>query len=368
MAAARRRQGQHHDLEPNLYHYDGYYKYKHPGTGKFHGMGTDKRKANTAARKLNAMLISGSDLTRRVMTEGATHFGQLLARYKDEYLPTKKLKDRTLTETGYRLDKLERDLNNMLVMDMSVKFVADYLDTNFSNNAYVKFRTLLVDIFRFCITKGLTDENPVESTLAIAAEDKKRRPLSLEWYQAIHALAEPWLQNAMDFGLVTLQRRSDLCDAKFDDIEDGYLKMVASKTEKFGNRSYLKIKVDGGLADVIKRSRASGIVSPFIIHRRPEKLYKSKDKAHWSQIRGEHLSKEFAAVRDLVPDIARLKPEERPTFHEIRSLGGHLYLEAGFTKEYVQSLMAHSTEKMTAHYTDQHEPEWVKLEDSLRVF
>ena len=33
---ARRRLGVNHDLEPNLYQFDGYFKYKHPQTGKFH--------------------------------------------------------------------------------------------------------------------------------------------------------------------------------------------------------------------------------------------------------------------------------------------------------------------------------------------
>jgi integrase len=72
-------------------------------------------------------------------------------------------------------------------------------------------------------------------------------------------------------------------------------------------------------------------------------------------------------VRDLVPEIAKLKPEQRPTFHEIRSLGGHLYLHAGFTEEYVQTLMAHSTAKMTAHYTDRHEPEWVTINGAINI-
>lgn len=359
---ARRRLGINHDLEPNLYQFDGYFKYKHPQTGKFHGMGKNKKAANTAARKLNAILIQGSDLTHRVISDGANHFSDVLERYRKEYLPTKKLKERTLSETEYRLNRLERDLSKMLVIDMSVRFMADYLDNGFKSNAYVKMRGLLVDIFRFALTKGIVDDNPVESTLAKAAEEKQRMPLSHEWYKAIHALAEPWLKNAMDFGLVTLQRRGDLCLAKFDDVKDGYLQIISRKTESFGNRSFLKIKVDGGLADVVRAARTSGIASPYIVHRRPEKVVASKDKTHWTQVRPEILSKEFAALRDLVPEIAKLKPEQRPTFHEIRSLGGHLYLQAGFTEEYVQTLMAHSTAKMTAHYTDRHEPEWTIVE------
>ncbi|WP_233081662.1 tyrosine-type recombinase/integrase, partial [Rheinheimera soli] len=85
----------------------------------------------------------------------------------------------------------------------------------------------------------------------------------------------------------------------------------------------------------------------------------------WTQVRPEILSKEFAAVRDLVPEIAKLKPEQRPTFHEIRALGGHLYLQAGFTADYVQTLMAHSTAKMTAHYTERHELRWTACDGTI---
>ena len=41
---------------------------------------------------------------------------------------------------------------------------------------------------------------------------------------------------------------------------------------------------------------------------------------------------------------------ERPTFHEIRSLGGRLYEEQGYKKKYIQALMTHSDEKMTEVY------------------
>ena len=46
---------------------------------------------------------------------------------------------------------------------------------------------------------------------------------------------------------------------------------------------------------------------------------------------------------------------------------GHLYLEAGFTKEYVQSLMTHSTENMTAHYSDRHESQWKQCDLVLKI-
>ncbi|MDX1538866.1 tyrosine-type recombinase/integrase [Arsukibacterium sp.] len=364
---ARKRKERNRNLERNLYAQGGYYKYKHPQTGKFHGMGSDMKAANVAARKLNAMLMDGSDLVHRVIAEGATQFGQLLQRYRDEFVPTKKLKPSTLAITEYRLNRLELDLSKMLVCDMSVKFVADYLDKGFKNNAYIKMRGQLVDIFRYGLTKGIAEDNPAESTLAKAADTKQRQALPLELYKQIYAGAPEWLQIAMDFALITLQRRGDICESKHENVKGDYLELIQRKTEKHGHRAFLRIKVSQSLQEILQRSRRSGIASPYIIHRRPERLYASKAKTHWSQVLPETLSKEFAYYRDLVPAIAALPAEQRPTFHEIRALGGHLYLQAGFAEEYVQTLMGHSTAKMTAHYTDRHEPEWTECQAELRI-
>ncbi|QEW06322.1 tyrosine-type recombinase/integrase [Nitrincola iocasae] len=364
--AARIRSNKNRDLEPNLYESGGYYKYRHPQTGKYHGMGSDRKKANVAARKLNAMLIPTNDLVSRVITEQSVLFGEIITRYRKEYLPTKKLKPRTLEEVTYRLNRLERDLKDKRVDSMSIKVIADYLDENFQNNAYIKFRGLLSELFRFGATKGLCDTNPAENTLAKVADDKKRRPLTREWYNAIYAHADDWLKVAMDFALITLQRRSDLCAAKFDDIRDGHLHLIQQKTEKHGLRAHLRIRVVSSLDNVIKRSRQSGIASPYIIHRRPVRIRRSKSLVHWSQIRPETLSKEFAKARDKVPEIAQLPISQRPTIHEVRALGGHLYFEAGFPDEYVQTLMGHSTLKMTHHYTDRH-IKWTVCEAALPI-
>ncbi len=57
---------------------------------------------------------------------------------------------------------------------------------------------------------------------------------------------------------------------------------------------------------------------------------------------------------------------QRPIFHEIRALGGALYLEQGFSKEYVNLLMRHTSQKMTDEYTDQHQ-NWTECEASLEL-
>lgn len=146
---------------------------------------------------------------------------------------------------------------------------------------------------------------------------------------------------------------------KFDDIEsfpDGsqYLKIVQEKTEKHGERAFLRIRIGTELEGLIKKGRLMIPVSPYIIHYRPSRKVKSKDRDHWTQLRGDYVGKHFEKLRDLVPEIKALPTEEKPVFHGIRALGGALFLQNGYSDEYVNLLMGHTTMKMTDHYTEQH--------------
>lgn len=58
--------------------------------------------------------------------------------------------------------------------------------------------------------------------------------------------------------------------------------------------------------------------------------------------------------------------DERPTFHEIRGLGGSLYLDAGYSEEFVNLLMGHTSMRMTKGYTDQHQ-EWTECRADLPI-
>lgn len=65
-----------------------------------------------------------------------------------------------------------------------------------------------------------------------------------------------------------------------------------------------------------------------------------------------------ARLRDRVPDIARLEPRQRPTFHEIRSRGSKLLEDTGAGLGEIQVPMGHADESMTQHYLDDHGIRW----------
>jgi hypothetical protein len=102
------------NLEDNLYQNEVkgkiYYRYKHPITGKLHGMGSDKRKANTAARVLNQRLMQSDCLVGHVLGINHRDMNYAIGRFREDILPGKKLAAGTLKNYNYRLDRIGEDI------------------------------------------------------------------------------------------------------------------------------------------------------------------------------------------------------------------------------------------------------------------
>jgi integrase len=368
--APRRRSPQHKNLPENLYlvgpNRSGY-RYKHPQTGKMHGMGSDKVKAIAAAKKLNAILIKPADLVKAVLHDNEESISACVNRYRKERQSSEDMAPATVKLENYRLNAITKELGHYLANELTVKICADWLDS-FQGNAYTKHRGTLVKVFRFAVSKGLMNENLAEKTLTSPrnSEKKIRQVLSKPQYDLIYDKAPDWLKIAMALALITLQRRGDIVRARYSDLEGGVLQVIQAKTEKHGYRAFLKIKSGDALLNVVKKSRDIIPLCPFIIHRLPKRRVPFLGQEHHAQITGEYLGKEFKKVRDSVPEIKDMPAAQRPTFHEIRALGGSLYLEQGFSKEYVNLLMGHTSQKMTDEYTDQHQ-NWTECEASLKL-
>jgi len=173
----------------------------------------------------------------------------------------------------------------------------------------------------------------------------------------------------MDFSLLTLQGLNKIVTAKFEfeNKAENTLRIIRQKTDK-NEWAFLEIEISTDLAEVIKRCRSSGIASPFIIHHKPIRRNPDQSKDHWSQILPNYLGQELRKIRDSLDELAAIPPHARPTFHEIRSLGSHLYDIQGYSDEgYVQPLMGHSDVDMTRKYQAGHEIKWVKVKAELSL-
>lgn len=360
--APKKRLDKNKDLPINLYHKGGErWQYRHPKTKDLMGFTASREKAIEVAIRANRRLMLQADPLEKILSPGANTVTDLCLRYQQERQPLLELAKSSLDNENYRLKKISAELGGLLVTDVDVQVLAEWLDENFKGSPYVKHRGTLAKLFDFAIAKGLYKKefNPASATLTAPKQDTKpeRTPLKKEWFDAIRAEAPEWLQLMMDIALITLQRRGDLCNMKFTDIEtaptgERYLKVIQEKTEKHGERAFLRIQIGDTLDEKIKQARNMAPVSPFIIHRLPKRKVKSKEREHFAQLRGDYVGKQFEKLRDVVPEIAAMPVSKKPVFHGIRALGGALYLQAGYSDEYVNLLMGHTTQKMTDHYTE----------------
>ncbi|MCX4025089.1 tyrosine-type recombinase/integrase [Endozoicomonas sp. SM1973] len=318
------------------------------------------------------MTLNHEVVIRNVLGLNSRKLKDVIEKFKDEILPNKELKPRSLEGMMYRLNRIERDIGDWELHKINTQKIAFYLDTHFKGDSYKQHRSVLSQLCRLAMVKGWMKENPVEATLSTFQGEiikKQRSRLNLEQYQAIYQLAEPWLQIAMDLALITLQRRSDLLQLKFTDIKDGRLYLIQSKTEKHGDAARLSIGIGKTLLEIIQRARSTGVLSPLLIHRKP--IHRERKhlnaKEHWTAVTPRYLTDAFVTARDKTHLFSDIPKSSRPTFHEIRSLGGYLYEQQGWSKANVRALMGHTSEKMTEHYLQGHEERWTLVEADLKV-
>lgn len=230
--------------------------------------------------------------------------------------------------------------------------------------------SLIAQILRHAVSDGKLAENFAEKIVKRDLEKKSRQRLELTDYIEIYEAAPAWLQGAMELALNVFQRNADLRTLRFDDVkDDGFLYLIQSKTRKHGKSAYLRIPVSiptvlslaghATLEDIIRSCRDE-IACPFVLHKRPERRRRSKDKTHWAQLGPKDLSKGFAEVRDSLERFRKMPKTQRPTFYECVSLGMHLREGDGWSKEAIRKLKGHATARMTQNYLDGHD--WTTVE------
>jgi hypothetical protein len=356
MKVARRRKASNRTLPPNLYlGSHGHYKYRRPDTGKYYSLGTDRNEAVSAAKQLNSMLMSGRDLVEKVIG-GSCLFSNFIDQFESKVMPERNLAIQTINEYKRKFIYIIKDLGKKPVDEISVLDIAEFLK-QFPPVLSNRYRSLLSLIFKYAVAHGVCNDNPANKTISRKIY-KKRKRLTIEGYAAVYEKADQWLKNAMEIGLHTLQRCEDIINLKFTDIKDGYLYVIQQKTKKHGDKAYIRAKIEISLQKIIDRCKDS-MLSPYLIHRRPDRLSKqnakAKSKKHYTQVTAEYLSKAFSAIRDQLGMFSKMDPDERPTFHEIRALGIKLYKEAGKDP---QKLAGHFNSKMTEKYLEGHGINW----------
>ncbi len=345
-------------LPENLYVEGGRYRYRNPETGERKWLGPDRARAFELAQKANLVIAA-----RRVALAapvGVT-IGHGVAMYRENVVPQKPWDTGTKANHLYRLAVIERAMGARQIATTDRVYLADWLSSRASSgDLHNKWRAELVDLWRYFIARKWCDVNEADATLkrstsAKLVENRKQRTrLDLAGFWAIHdhELAEPCLRIAMELSLVLLQARAEVCAMRTGDFRDGWLYVIRDKTAADSDMAFIRIRVDAQLEDIKRRAFADGIHTDYLVHRRSkrERTQARQSKPHWAAIRPAWLTKHFAAVRDATGRWARLEPRQRPTFHEILSLGARLYRDAGFEKAHIQALKTHSDPSTTDIY------------------
>ena len=327
------------------------YRYRNPVSGKRTRLGSNRRAAIEAAKTLNSQLVP------------AETFGDWLQIYETEILPSRRHKrtgepysQTTIREYTRMLRQIRQSMGSRDAREIDRRQIADFL-ARYPKTASNRYRTLLLSVFKHAIARGWADESPVAGTIA-HTEVVERRRLSLGDYEAIHEAAAPWFRRAMEGALLTLQPRQVLAGLRFDAESDGWLYVIRGKTRRQG-RGHIRIEVTPNIADWLARCR-DDLLSPYVIHREPVRRRREymEQKAHWTAVTPEMLSREFQRLRDEVGVGSDLATGQRPTFHEIRALGADVYRDQGVPETVIQRLMGHASERMTQAYLDGHGVRW----------
>lgn len=364
---SRRRNPENAGLPANLTVNGKYFKYRNPITGKSKSWNVSRAEAITAARILNEKLASvvaqklvDGVLRRKTKSHSVK---DVITGFRLEWLPEKNLKDSTLHNMEFKLAKYEREIGNKVFPELNVADLRVYFQA-LSKSAYVKHRQLWIELYRYAISVGIVPigHNVAEATMLKTEPPRRRMRLTLEQFRAIRGKAPDWLQIAMDFSLLSLQPREIAAVVRLSDLQNGFMRVIRGKTG-----DHIEIECGSGVLEVFERARRTGIASPFVVHRLPKRRRRADMNAreHWTQVMPDYISRAFkraAEATGLFDDIPR---DIWPTFHELRSLGGILYKKAGYTKEQINLLRGHESDKMFDLYEEGHGIVWKKATAGL---
>jgi len=353
---ARPRSAANRGLPQNLHLHSpsGLYRYKHPVKGTYTYLSRDRAECIAAAKKLNAMLIPSNDLVSRVVAPAAP-MSQIIAEYKERELAHRKLAEKTQTIYQHALRKLEEQFGKQDIAELTVRDLAAGLD-ELTSGARMRnqYRSQLLELFQYARAEGWREDNPADA-LRKAQTPRQRARFTWDGFVAVYRVAPKWLRSAMGVALYSLQREGDVL--AFEYPRDGVWRFEQEKTG-----TPLEILIEGGLGRSIERSR-DGVVSPFIVHRLPEKArprhMRAKKRTHHTQVLKDQLIREFAKVRRACQFYEGVK--NPPTFHEIRSLGAHLMREAGHDETVIQILLGHQDVEQTRIYLSDHKRSHVRV-------
>lgn len=341
------------------------YAVRNPVTGKKQRF-ADESTARKVAVRLNEWLHNERQL--QALEAGRPNITGLVEKWKADRLPLLPWSEGHRTNMLAKMNRISIDIGLRTIVHTDCMYIEDYIvSKGGAADTFNDWRYAFVLLWSFAVSRKLADTNEAEKieersvSKKLEANQKKRHPLELEGFSAIYKCSEPFLQLAMDTSFVTLQARQEICDINVDeDFRDGYLFIIRQKTSGDSDMAFIKIAITPQIDEFRRRSRKLIVVnnvtilSPYLIHRAPDRRWRqwTENKPHWTYVNADYLTKAFAVARETSGYYSHLRPEQQPTFHEIRGLGSRIYRERGMSEKAIQALMTHSNRKTTEVYLE----------------
>lgn len=347
-----------------------YWRYKHPVTGKFHGLGDNEEEAKETALDANTRLAEQKmNQIFKIREKISTRAGLFITvsswldkylKIQNERLKSGEIKLNTFKQKSAPVEAFRRECGAMELQSIGAKDIAaiieQYKDRGQRRMAQV-VRMVLVDVYKEAQHAGEVEPgyNPAMATRKPVNKVQRERFDLEEWRVIFNAAetAQNYVQNSMLLAVITGQRLGDISRMKFSDVWDDHLHVEQEKTGmKLAIPLSLRCnELEISLREVINRCRDM-IVSPYILH-----IHHTTGKAkRGGQVSSASITASFSHVRDR----SGLKWTEGtpPTFHEQRSLSERLYRAQGID---TQKLLGHRSQVMTDRYNDDRGKDWVVL-------
>lgn len=344
-----------------------YWRYKHPITGKFHGLGTDEEAARMIAAEANSrlaeqkmnQLLMVRDKISRTIGEGISVSGWLDRYWKiqEERQRLGEIKPITVKQKKNPVKVMRENIGNKQLSDVSVRDIADILEPYKERGQAIMaqvVRRVIIDVFKEAQHAGEVPPgyNPAQATKNPKAKVQRQR-LDLDEWMRIYEEAssyQPYLRRSMQLALVTGQRLSDIANMKFSDIWDDHLHIEQEKT---GSRLAIPLSLRCNaigitLREVIAECR-DRIVSPYLLHHH----HSISTAKRGGKIGYQSITSAFSKARD--SSGLKWSKGTPPTFHEQRSLAERLYRDQGID---TMSLLGHKNQQMTDKYNDDRGKGW----------
>jgi len=374
---------------PNLYQKTDkrngktYFTYKHPITGKFVGLGSDRDKAFDIARQSNVLIaeqrleqlkfvIQQDKQAVKIIGISASEWTKRYIGIQEERLNKGDLKPETVRTKIYRAGLFGERFKNTGIKDITTKDIATVLDEYKSrgkDGMARNIRNAWKDMYLEAQYAGEVESgfNPVVSTRNVKVTPQRVRIknedlseiMNTSYYKDRHHLIM-----AVKLAVTTGLRRSDITGLKFSDVKDGYLLVALSKSNGKTKLAFpLELTnpfLGQSLGDIIKECRSTKIVSKYLVHH--IKHHQARYEAKKGQkVNPPSLSVMFREAKELCsPEVS----EKNFSFHELRSFAERIYREAGYD---TKTLLGHSSQETTDTYNDSrdHQYTFIKLPSTM---